>query len=383
MDGRIPTGTTLPSERSLAEATGLSRTTTTRAYEVLRESRSRPHAAGLGHHGGAPDRRRGFDQHARAAPAVTTGSPSTAAASEAPEGFSALIQRAMTSLPTLLATDGYLPDGLPVLRERLAARYTRHGLPTDPDQIVVTTGAQSALSLLVSVLVRPRRPGAGGGLRIPPLVRPRVAGRRAAAAAPGRRGLPWPVEEVARLAPAASLALLVVDFHNPTGALMPSDTRREVAGILQRAGRHDDRRRDPARRERLGATALPEHYAVHDPAAVLVGSAAKSLWGGLRIGWIRAPRSSGPPARAGPADPRPRHGGAGPARHGHGAGGRRPRPPGPDVRAAAPPRHTAVGAGAAAAGLVVHPPRRWPHLLGHPAGADRARPSSPSPRTRA
>ena len=38
MDGRIPTGTRLPSERTLAEATGLSRTTTARAYETLRET---------------------------------------------------------------------------------------------------------------------------------------------------------------------------------------------------------------------------------------------------------------------------------------------------------------------------------------------------------
>src|SRR5690606_9970277 len=78
----------------------------------------------------------------------------TAAASEAPDGFAALVERAMVSLPAMLATDGYLPDGLPVLRARLADRYTRHGLATDPRQIVVTTGAQSALSLLFSVLVR-------------------------------------------------------------------------------------------------------------------------------------------------------------------------------------------------------------------------------------
>ncbi|WP_048554368.1 GntR family transcriptional regulator, partial [Nostocoides japonicum] len=37
-DGRIPAGTRLPSERALTGALGVSRTTVTRAYAVLRES---------------------------------------------------------------------------------------------------------------------------------------------------------------------------------------------------------------------------------------------------------------------------------------------------------------------------------------------------------
>ncbi|SKB03533.1 MocR-like transcription factor YczR [Aeromicrobium choanae] len=288
MDGRIPTGTTLPSERSLAEATGLSRTTTTRAYEVLRESRLVRTRQGSGTTVELPVGAAGSTSMLARSPRHD-GIALTAAASEAPDGFAALIQRAMTSLPAVLATDGYLPDGLPVLRERLAARYTRHGLPTDPEQIVVTTGAQSALSLLVSVLVRPRDRVLVEGCGYPHSFD--LVSRAGARLLPLPAGVdPWPVEEIARLAPVASLALLVVDFHNPTGQLMPSSTRREVAGILQRAGVTtiiDETLRDVS----LGDTPLPEHYAVHDPGAVLVGSAAKSLWGGLRIGWIRAPRS--------------------------------------------------------------------------------------------
>lgn len=288
MDGRIPSGTTLPSERSLAEATGLSRTTTTRAYEVLRESRLVRTRQGSGTVVELPVGRAGSTSML-ARPSRHDGIALTAAASEAPEGFAALIQRAMTSLPALLATDGYLPDGLPILRERLAARYTSHGLRTDPEQIVVTTGAQSALSLLVSVLVRPGERVLVEGCGYPHAFD--LLGRAGARLMPLPTGDdPWPVDEVARLAPAAGLALLVADFHNPTGTLMPSTQRRELARVLSAAGVTtivDETLRDVS----LGDAPLPEHYATHDSSAIVVGSAAKSLWGGLRIGWIRAPRT--------------------------------------------------------------------------------------------
>ena len=40
-------------------------------------------------------------------------------------------------------------------REVLAQRYSESGLPTDPDQIVVTSGAMGAISLLARTLIAP------------------------------------------------------------------------------------------------------------------------------------------------------------------------------------------------------------------------------------
>lgn len=288
MDGRIPTGTRLPSERTLAEATGLSRTTTARAYETLRETglaRTR-HGSGtvvevpLGAAGSTSMLGR---------PAGEDGLALTAAATEAPEGFARLVEHALRSLPAVLATDGYLPDGLPFLRERLAARFAAQGLPTDPEQIVVTTGAQSALSLLIAVLVRP-----GDRVMVESCGYPHAfdmltrAGARLVPLPLGET--PWPLDDVARIAPAVQTALIVADHHNPTGALMSSQDRRAVARTLSNAGVTtivDETLRDVS----IGGAPVPEPYAVHDPRAIVIGSAAKSLWGGLRIGWIRAPRS--------------------------------------------------------------------------------------------
>lgn len=288
MDGRIPTGTRLPSERTLAEATGLSRTTTTRAYESLRSTGLARTRQGSGTVVEVPLGAAGSTSML-GRPSRPDGLALTAAATEAPEGFAALVEHAMRSLPAVLATDGYLPDGLPVLRERLARRFTAEGLPTDPEQIVVTTGAQSALSLLISVLVRPGDRVMVEGCGYPHAFD--MLGRAGARLVPLPLGpTPWSLDDVARIAPAAQAALLVADFHNPTGALMSSDDRRAIARTLTAAGVTtivDETLRDL----NVSGVPMPEHYASHDPRAIVVGSAAKSLWGGLRIGWIRAPRS--------------------------------------------------------------------------------------------
>ena len=56
----------------------------------------------------------------------------TFSAAAAAPGLVAAYARAVELLPELLAGHGYFPDGLPVLRERLADWYTARGLPTDP-----------------------------------------------------------------------------------------------------------------------------------------------------------------------------------------------------------------------------------------------------------
>ena len=34
---------------------------------------------------------------------------------------------------------------------------------------------------------------------------------------------------------------------------------------------------------------MPRPFAAYAPATLTIGSASKSVWGGLRLGWIRAP----------------------------------------------------------------------------------------------
>src|SRR6185436_16736389 len=45
--------------------------------------------------------------------------------------------------------------GVPALREAVAERYCARGLPTEPDEVMVTTGALHALVLILATYAQP------------------------------------------------------------------------------------------------------------------------------------------------------------------------------------------------------------------------------------
>ena len=80
-----------------------------------------------------------------AARARATGTRSTSTARPPPRrpGLAAAYVDAVAELPAYLGGHGYFPAGLPRLQEAIAATYDARGLPTDPEQIMVTPGALS------------------------------------------------------------------------------------------------------------------------------------------------------------------------------------------------------------------------------------------------
>jgi DNA-binding transcriptional MocR family regulator len=84
---------------------------------------------------------------------------------------------------------------------------------------------------------------------------------------------------------------MVVDFQNPTGRLMSEVDRQRLAIAFARARTTaiiDETLFELA----LDGQEMPPPFALFDPAGVItVGSVSKSFWGGLRIGWLRAPES--------------------------------------------------------------------------------------------
>ncbi|CAQ01154.1 putative GntR-family regulatory protein [Clavibacter sepedonicus] len=286
LDGRVPVGARLPAERELATALGLSRTTVAAAYAALRGTghlasrrgsgsvtripRSAPHAEGGG--------REVADMSRAAVPAA----PALADAAT----------RAVARLPAHLEGHGYDVDGLPELREAIAARYRARGLPTEADDVMVTVGAQHAIGLLASVLVhrgdralveQPSYPHAIQALR--------DSGARLVGAGVGADGWDEDVLEqtIRRTRPA--LAYLMPDFHNPTGRTMPEDQRARIVVLAEAHGVTLIADETTAELDIDRATAHPP-LAVHGSpgAVVLVGSVGKTVWGGLRVGWIRAGR---------------------------------------------------------------------------------------------
>ena len=225
---------------------------------------------------------------------------------------------ALTELPALLPGFGYDALGVGPLREAIAARYTAAGVPTTAAQILVTSGAQHALNIVLRTLAgrsgtkvlveHPSYPNAldairAAGCRPVPVAMPaataigarpsgRVHGGRVHSAGgngPAHNGAGgWDLEamETALLQQRPAMAYVVPDFHNPTGRLMPDSQRRRLVKAAAASGTVlvvDETLREL---NLDGAASTP--MAAFSPAVVSLGSLSKSHWAGLRTGWIRA-----------------------------------------------------------------------------------------------
>ncbi|MER7073936.1 PLP-dependent aminotransferase family protein [Terrabacter sp. NPDC000476] len=294
-DGRLLVGTRLPSERTLMSELGLSRTTVGAALDTLRDE-------------GFVVTRRGSGSVVRlpAGPAGLALSqagliPSdvppdvidlTYAALPAAAGVTAAYEHALTELPRHLATAGYDPRGLPETRAAVAAWFEGRGLPTAPDQVVITSGAHGALSAVLRarletgdrvVVESPTYPNAVVGVR--------RSAYRAVPAPLTPTG--WDVEAIATTVrqSGARAAYLIPDHQNPTGLVMDADTREALGRVLTRAGTTpvvDETFVELA----LGEVGRADPFAVTSSDAHTLGSAGKTWWGGLRVGWVRAPRGA-------------------------------------------------------------------------------------------
>ena len=291
VDGRLPVGAQLPSERALADRLRVSRTTVTAAYAQLRDD-------------GYLNARRGA-RSTTALPistgmAVRAAAPATASLAEAtlaaPVGamMDAFADAAREVMP-YLHDIGVELTGVVPLREAIAERYCARGLPTEPDEIMVTTGALHAIGLILATYTQP-------GDRV--LVeQPTYHGALSAIMTTGARPVPvamtndgWELDAVhsavRQLAP--NLAYLVLDNHNPTGMTLSEAGRRRLGAIIA-----ETRTRtivDETIADMWLDQPVPAPMAAFMPSrrdlVLTIGSVSKSFWGGLRVGWIRAERST-------------------------------------------------------------------------------------------
>jgi len=210
-----------------------------------------------------------------------------------PELAEELIDLASGDLPALLGDVGYHPRGLLVLRERIAEHFTDSGLPTAPDEIVVTTGAHQAIALVTQMYLRNgaavaiEQPSWPGGFDLFG-----AAGGRVFGVPLDDAGIRPDLLRAAFAEHHPALLFVMPTFHNPTGLLMSANRRRQVALMAAEHGVvvvEDNAYSawDPAGPE------IPPPLAAYAPdgAEVLtIGSVSKAVWVGLRIGWIRASR---------------------------------------------------------------------------------------------
>jgi DNA-binding transcriptional MocR family regulator len=289
-EGLLTPGVLLPPDRRLADALAVGRTTVVAAYETLRQE-------------GCLVRRQGSGTRVASAalapgPHVReTSNPLFLHLLETPDDVILMSCAAPVDPPpelreayrtmTLPAGDlGYHPAGLPALRQAIAERYGVRGLPTRPEQILVTTGAQQALSLVTRLLVAPgdgvlvEAPTYPGALD---LFREAAAVVHPVAVGPDGADVAEAVSVMARHRPA--LAYVVPRFHNPTGSILPPLAGRRLVEAANDNGVplvDDEVLTDLAFEPDTPSPSLSSYGDV-----IAVGSLSKVVWGGLRIGWVR------------------------------------------------------------------------------------------------
>ncbi|WP_326763310.1 PLP-dependent aminotransferase family protein (plasmid) [Streptomyces sp. NBC_01591] len=294
-DGRLPLGARLPAERLLAGEFGLARGTVTMGYQILRAEQLIVTRTGSGSTVSLPR------LHERLSPwasdrgeAGKNGAPLDLTIAEPAAPFGELLQAVREATDTLSATLLRAPSegaGPSALRTAIADAYEAQGLATDSGHLLLTSGADVALSLLSAAYLRPNSrvvldsPTYPGALALF-----RGAGARLVSQPLTPTG--WDVPAMDRTLATArpSLTYLIADFHNPTGLLMGKEERAELRRRLHAHDTlvvFDETMRDLDLRE--GAAPPPRITScAGDRHVVYVGSLSKSLWPGLRVGWIRA-----------------------------------------------------------------------------------------------
>ena len=303
--GDVAPGLRLPSERALAGALQISRTTVVAAYDALREHGWLDSRAGSGTW---VCRRSSVVSAARSSAQESALAASPLLGLLDQRGDEDVVELALgTPLPleelpaerftlpgdehaALLRDRGYYPFGLPALRQAIAAEFCRSGLPTDREQVLVTNGAQHAFMLCAmlslqrgdtALLEDPTYFGAIDACR--------AIGARIATVPVGPGGATPAAIRGRMTAAGARLIYLTTTFQNPTGTVMPIQARKDLARMVSEFGVTvvDDRTMADLILE--GSPPPPLAAFAPDQPILTIGSLSKLVWPGLRVGWIRAP----------------------------------------------------------------------------------------------
>jgi len=180
------------------------------------------------------------------------------------------------------------PPGLPALRRQIARRAAECGVALRADEIVTTVGTMEALHLCLRAVARAgdtivvESPAYYGVLQLIESLEMRALEIPSNAGT----GIDLGLLDAALRQPRVKACLVVTNFSNPSGALMPDEAKRELVRRLAKRDiplieddiygdlHHDGARPRPAR-------AFDRHGLV-----MLCGSFSKTLAPGYRVGYV-------------------------------------------------------------------------------------------------
>jgi DNA-binding transcriptional MocR family regulator len=184
-----------------------------------------------------------------------------------------------------------LPPGNLELRRQIARRYVRLGMSVGVGEIVVTSGALEALNLSLQAVARPgdliaiESPAFYGCLQAVERLGLKVV------EIPVHPGSGLDLEALAKAIESHPIRAFwsMPTLHNPTGATLPLERKRELVALL---ARHEiPLIEDDAYAELQFSSPSPPAKAYDEAGLVLhCGSFSKCLAPGYRLGWVSAGR---------------------------------------------------------------------------------------------
>ncbi|WP_061294784.1 PLP-dependent aminotransferase family protein [Herbidospora cretacea] len=298
-DGLLAPGSSLPPDRVLARRLAVGRGTVVSAYELLQQEGRLVRRQGSGTRVAEAElpvsRSSGAGTNPLLLHVLDPPDGVTLLTCAAPVGPPPELVEAYREAATRLPGDiGYHPAGLPEFRRAVARHFTRLGVPTEPGQILATNGGQQAISLLASQFVTP-----GDTVRVES---PTYTGASEILLDAGARIDACGLDELhewgtlsplgppgGRSAPVRpALAYTIPTAHNPTGRVMPPLARRRLVAWAAEADVPVIDDAVPADLCFDGGHPLPLAGYARGEQILTVGSMSKLVWGGMRVGWIRA-----------------------------------------------------------------------------------------------
>lgn len=289
--GAVGAGVRLPAERALAEYLAVGRGTVGAAYDALRSRRVVTTRRGSGTYvasGAVPGALHrspllsNLLDH-RAVPIDLSVAASEIGVGLPPRSYS------LADAAKLAPLHGYAPMGIPALREAIAERISGEGAPSEADEVLITNGGQGAMSLLASSMIRSgdrvlvEAPTYPAAIEVFARAGARIEGIRRDHAGPVLDDL-----ERALARGPVRLLYLIPTCHNPTGGVMSEHRRRGVLALGRAAGVAvvEDAVLAPLV---FRGPPPPSLLALDRERVYQIGSLSKTIWGGLRVGWLRAP----------------------------------------------------------------------------------------------
>jgi 2-aminoadipate transaminase len=184
-----------------------------------------------------------------------------------------------------------LTEGFTPLREELAEKMQKYGVPAEPQNILLTNGSQQALDLIGRIFIEAGdvvvtgKPTYLGALQAWKVYRPRLIGVPV-----DDDGMRVDLLEEVLKKENPKFIYVLPNFHNPMGVTLSRDRREKLVKVAAKYGIPiiED---DPYGELRFEGEDITPIIVMHKENVLYLSTFSKILAPGIRLGWVVAPEN--------------------------------------------------------------------------------------------